>query len=269
MSTKLWDEQRGVIRTTKGGWQINKGVTIHGHSLLDTLLPECSWFQVWILSITGRLPERRLADWTESVWMCMSYPDPRIWCNQVSSLAGTMKCSPVAAASAASMTSDALRYASWAALHAAQWFEENLPRRLNGESVETILSSRPKNAKGCPQVPGFSRPVAVGDERIPVIEKQRIRYGYERGANLTFAYEIHHYLKEHFNEEINGGGYAPAFMLDQGFSSEEIYRFYSMGIQAGAMACYVDAYDKPAETFLPMQCSDINYEGPAHRKFPK
>jgi len=263
-----WDEYRGIIKTTKGGWKIGNGISIHGHSLLDELVPNCSWFQIWILSVTGKLPERRLADWTETVWSCLSYPDPRIWCNQVAALAGTSRCSPVSATSAAVMTSDAMLYASWAAKHAAKFFEDTLPLWTSGKTIEEILSSRPMNSKGCPIVPGFSRPVANGDERIPLVEKQTLRFGFEKGICLQYAYTIHHYLKQNFNEEINGGGYVPAFLLDQGMTPEDIYNFYSMGVQAGAMSCFIDAKLRPPEAFLPMKCDDIEYVGINFRTYP-
>jgi citrate synthase len=267
---RFWDERRGTVRSRKGGWKLGKDVTIHGHSLINELIGSASWFQVWLLSITGRLPERRFADWCEGVWLCLSYPDPRIWCNQVSALAGTLRCTPVAATSAAAMTSDALRYASWAALHTAEFIRDALKRRNeSARSIEELLASQRSDEKGCPQVPGYSRPIAVGDERLSALMRLVHQHGFSVGPHLSLGFEIHAYLKEKHHEQMNAGGFISAFLLDQGMSPQEIYRFYSMGAQAGAIACYVDTFEREGESFMPMRCDDFEYRGAPRRELPK
>jgi citrate synthase len=37
---------------------------------------------------------------------------------------------------------------------------------------------------------------------------------------------------------------------------------------SGVTACYVDAVERPAETFLPLRCDDIDYQGPPPRDVP-
>jgi hypothetical protein len=268
--SELWDRNRGVIRSRKGGWKVGQGVTIHGRSLFDELMGSASWFQVWLLSITGRMFERRVADLCEACWLCLSYPDPRIWCNQVSALAGTMRCTPVAALSAGTLTADSLKYGGWAVSLSARFFGDTLAqRRASGAPLEQLLRAMPVNAAGCPAIPGFHRPVALGDERVAVLGRVLCQLGLAEGEHLRLALEIHAYLKEHHGEEINSGGYIAAALLDLGLSAGEQYRFFSMGAAAGAMACYVDAMDREAESFLPMRCADVDYQGPAPRPFPQ
>src|SRR5262245_12968829 len=123
----FWESLRGNVRSRVGGWKIGGGVTIHGRQLFDELMSgEYSGAQVVTLSVTGKIPERRVADFLEIVWMVGAFPDPRIWCNQVAALAGTMRTSPFAASSAGVLTTDSLQYGGLAALYTAQFFEESM-----------------------------------------------------------------------------------------------------------------------------------------------
>jgi len=85
--TALWDGLRGIIRSRIGGWRVGQDILIHGRGLLSELVGEVSYVQLLVLNVTGRLPERRLADWVEGTFMCLSWPDARIWCNQIATYA--------------------------------------------------------------------------------------------------------------------------------------------------------------------------------------
>jgi citrate synthase len=258
----FWDSQRGVIRSRTGGWKIGKDVVLHGHSLFNELMGRASWCQVWLLSITGRLIERRVADYCEAFWMTMSFPDPRIWCNQVSTLSGTMRCTPVAGVASGTLTSDSRQYAGWAISLAADFLVGVLEKEAGpGFSIEDFLGSLPKNAAGCPVMPGYSRPVALGDERVAVLHRLLVASGIPIGEHLRLALALHHVLLAQHGEQINAGGFMAAFLLDQGFTLPQIYAFFSVAVQAGAIACYVEAMDRPAESFLPMRCDDVDYQG--------
>jgi citrate synthase len=258
----FWDAQRGVIRSRKGGWKIGKDVLLHGHSLFNDLMGSASWCQVWLLSITGRMIERRVADYCEVFWMTMSFPDARIWCNQVSALSGTMRCTPVAGVSSGTLTSDSLQYAGWAISLSADFLARTLRQKTEpGFTIEGFLASRPTNPAGCPVMPGYSRPVALGDERVAVLSRILRSSGIPIGAHLHLALELHHALLARHGEQINAGGYMAAFLLDQDFTVAQIYQFFSTSVQAGALACYIEAMDRPAESFLPMRCDDVDYQG--------
>lgn len=258
----FWDEQRGVIRSRKGGWKIGQDVVLAGHSLFNELMGSASFCQVWLLSITGRLIERRLADLFEAFWMTMSFPDPRIWCNQVSALAGTVRCTPVAGVAAGTSTSDSLQYAGWAISLSAEFLRGAVQRSAEpGFSIADFLESLPRNAAGCPVMPGYSRPVALGDERVAVLHRLVTTSGIPHGEHLRLALALHEALLGGYGEQINAGGFMAAFLLDQDFTPAQIYAFFSVAVQAGAIACYVEAMERPAESFLPMRCEDVDYQG--------
>jgi len=67
---------------------------------------------------------------------------------------------------------------------------------------------------------------------------------------------------------MNINGYMSAFLSDQGFSAQEVYRMFSMLVASGVTACYLDTYRQPAGSFLPLRCEDISYQGPAQRAVP-
>jgi hypothetical protein len=268
--SSFWDAQRGVIRSRKGGWKVGKDVVLHGHSLFNQLMGGASWCQVWLLSITGRLIERRVADLCEAFWMTMSFPDARIWCNQVSALSGTMRCTPVAGVSSGTLTSDSLQYAGWAISLSADFLIGALERQAApGFSIEGFLESLPRNAAGCPVMPGYSRPVARGDERVAVLHRLLASSGIPVGEHLRLALALHDALLSRYDEQINAGGYMAAFLLDQDFTPAQIYAFFSVAVQAGAIACYLDAMERPAESFLPMRCEDVDYQGAPPRSLSR
>jgi hypothetical protein len=269
--TKSWDRNRGTIRTRKGGFIISQGtVYSHGYNLLDELMGNISYFQLLILNATGRLPDRPLADWLEASFFCISYPDARIWCNHIGSLAGTLKATPIAASCAGLLATDSRLYGPQAVVNSAKFITAARALERNGMAVEEIVETLPRRKPdGSLMVPGFNRPVASGDERIPLLEKLTAKLGFEPGAHLRLAYAIEVVLSEKYNESLNSGGYRAAFLSDQGFSVQEIYRVLSTYMNVGITACYAEAADHPGECFFPIRCEDIDYQGYPPRELPQ
>lgn len=270
MATDFWDERRNVIRTRIGGARIGEGtVTSHGYAILDELAGRCSFFQVLILNVTGRLPERRLADWMEATFICLSWPDPRIWCNTIGSFGGTVQTSPVAAVAAGVLASDSRMYGPGTVLPVSDAIVRGLAMKRHGLPVASIVSALNQwPQRKVPAIPGFSRPIATGDERVPVMDRIASDLGFEVGPHLTLAYEIHDFLWEVYGEGINLAGYLIPFLLDQRMTGPEIYRLYALCVNSGVHACYGEAHDNPPETFLSLRCDDIDYQGRSYREMP-
>ncbi len=265
---KPWDEQRGKIRTGIGGWKIGEGVTIHGCSLLGELAGKVSWFEILILNITGKMPEQRLAKWTEAIYSCMSFPDPRIWCNQIGSLAGTMKSSPVSGITAGIHASDSRMYGPGVLAASYDFLSRAMQQYQDGIDVKEIIERQCRRPGTQPIIPGYGRPLATGDERVVVMNDVTEKLGFEWGAYMHLAREIEqHMLKKH-NEGMNLATFIVAFLQDQQWSQKEICRVTWGLVTAGVAACYSEAYDKPAETFLPLRCNDVEYRGVPSRPVP-
>jgi hypothetical protein len=266
----FWNTLRGTINTEKGGWIIGEAVHNHGYSQLDDLVGSASFFQVLLLNVTGKLPKKQLAEWFEALFICLSWPDSRIWCNQIGSLAGTMKASPVAACSAGILASDSRMYGPGTIVAGVSFITSALQQVGNGTSVTHLLENFAKDCHGKSPLPmGYARPIACGDERITAMEGVSTTLGFERGKHLELAYRIEKIMQDNYGEGINLLGYTVAFLSDQGFSATDQTRLLSSMVHSGVQACYAEAADKPPESFFPLQCNDIDYQGTPPRVVPE
>ena len=266
--TTIWDIRRGKVFSRNGGWFAGKGVFCHGYDMMEELVGQMSYMQVVLLNATGRLVDKRLADWFEAIHICLSWPDPRIWCNQIGALGGTLRTTVVAATTAGILAGDSRAYGPKTLLKGVEFIQNALSERKNGYSVPDIVSRECACHGGKPKIMGFARPLAKGDERIPAMEKVAKDLGFCMGEHLLLAYDIEKVLLADFDESMNINAYMSAFLLDQGFSANEVYWSCSVLIASGITACYVDSVTRPPETFLPMCCDDIDYQGPPPREVP-
>ncbi|MCI5164710.1 MAG: hypothetical protein D3903_01155, partial [Candidatus Electrothrix sp. GM3_4] len=140
--TSFWDSHRGFIHTQKGGWVINEAIYNSGYSMLDDLVGKASFFQVLFLNVVGRLPERRLTDWLEAYYICLSWPDARLWAAQVGSLAGSMRTSPVAAVGAGTLAFDSTMYGPGTTMAATEFIITALKKRKAGISAKEIVAEK-------------------------------------------------------------------------------------------------------------------------------
>lgn len=266
--TKAWDHARGVIRSKQGGWFAGRGVFNYDYDMMRDLVGKVSYMQVVALNATGRLPSREFADWLDAAHICSSWPDPRIWCNHVGALAGTMNASVVAATSAGILASDSKSYGPGTMVGSIEFIQQALKRYKQGCTAAKIIEMECDKHGGKPIIMGYARPLAKGDERIEAMERTAMELGFEVGEHLALAYEIEKHLIDKYGEGMNISGYLGAFFADQGYSAEEAYRIGVCVTYSGVTACYIDARNKPANTFLPMRCNDIDYRGTPPRNVP-
>ncbi len=266
---KILNQLRGKIYSSKGGWKIGEGVFSHGFDVMNDLVGNVSYMQVIILNATGRLPDRKVADWVEATHICLSWPDPRIWCNQMGALAGSMRTSVIAATCAGLLANDSRTYGTKPLYTGVEFMKSALSRFQSGISPEHIVNEECAKHGGKPHIMGYARPIAKGDERIPAMERTQKELGLEYGDHQKLAYKIEDILKNKFDESMNINGFMSSFLADQGYSATEVYRIYSILVNSGITACYVDTADKPPESFYPLQCEDINYSGKSIRNLPK
>jgi len=264
--TALWDKYREKTYSRRGGWIIGQGVFNCGYNMMNDLVGEVSYMQVLILNAIGRLPERRLADWVEAIYICLSWPDPRIWCNQIGALNGTMKTSVVSATVAGVLAADSRGYGSKPLIDGVTFIQNAVIDFNKGLSVEQIVSNACTKYGGKPSITGYARPLAKGDERIEAMEYVTKKLGFSIGSHRKLAYQIEAELQDKFSEDMNINGYVSAFLSDHDLSPMEIYQIFAIVVNSGVTACYMDAYDRPAGAFSPLQCDDIEYMGKAARE---
>ncbi|VUD56374.1 hypothetical protein TDB9533_02029 [Thalassocella blandensis] len=259
------DARRGKIISQTGGWFPGKGVYSHGYSMLEELVGEKSYFQILILNATGKLVSSELAQWMEAVYGCLSWPDPRIWCNQIGALAGVARTSAVTATAIGCLATDSRAYGVMPLMEGVGFIQEALLRHRQGMSAEDIVKDATSARGGKPFIVGYIRPIAKGDERLEVMEQVSQKLGFAEGEHLTLAYAIEKVLMEKFDEGMNINGYVSAFLSDQGFTAQEIYQMFAMLVASGVTACYLDTKQQPSEYFLPWRCDDVQYTGPEKR----
>ncbi len=263
--TALWDHNRSVMRSSVGGWKVGEAVYNHGYSMMDDFVGKLSYMQVVMLNATGRLPERHIADWVEQVHICMSWPDSRIWCNQIGALGGTNQTSAIAATCAGLLANDSRTYGTKPIIEGVQFIQSALLQKNESSSVEMIIERECSKHGGNPHIMGYARPIAKGDERIPVMEEVQKNSHIPFGSHQKLAYAISDTLHKKFGENINFNGYCAAVLADLKFSPKEAYLIFNISVSSGITACYVDSMSKPAESFFTQRCEDINYVGKAIR----
>lgn len=262
------EQRRGKIISNTGGWFPGKGVFSHGYSMLEELVGKKTYFQILILNATGKLVDKPFADWVEAIYGCLSWPDPRIWCNQIGALAGAARTSVVAATAMGSLAADSRTYGVFPLIEGVEFIQSALQQQALGLSAQQIVNDIVARHRGKPYIVGYKRPIAKGDERLEVMEKVGRELGFSEGKHLQLAYEIEKVLLADFDEGMNINGYMSAFLSDQGFSAQEVYRMFSMLVASGVTACYLDTYHQPPDSFLPLRCDDIDYQGVTKRAVP-
>lgn len=262
------DQRRGKVISNTGGWFPGKGVFSHGYSMLEELVGEKTYFQILILNSTGKLVDKPLADWVEALYGCLSWPDPRIWCNQIGALAGTVRTSVMAATAMGSLAADSRIYGVFPLLESVAFIRAALVKHQAGATPSAIIQDAFAACTGKPYIMGYRRPIAKGDERLEVMEKVGAKLGFSVGEHMRLAYKIEKTLLAECDEGMNINGYMSAFLADQGFTADEAYQMFAMLVASGVTACYLDTYKRPPNTFLPLRCEDIDYQGTPRRAVP-
>lgn len=262
---KPWDKFHGRIVSQRGGWKVGEGVKCGDFDMMKDLVGKVSYMQVIVLNATGRLPSKALADWIEAVHICLSWPDPRIWCNRIGALAGSSRATCIAGSNLGVLASESTSYGTKTLIGGVEFIQDVFKHVSQGITVEDFIDEEVKKYAGKPYLMGYVRPIAKGDERIPAMEAVTKKLGFDVGEHLSLAYQVEKVVNEKFDETMNINGYMSAFLSDQGYSAQEVYRMFSSFVVSGVTACYTDTADRIEGGFSPLKTSDISYKGAAFR----
>ena len=263
---KFWDSRHQKIVSKSGVWRGGEYVLLHKHDLLNDLLGEVNFMQVLTLCCTGKLVDEKVGQWLDQNFIGISYPDSRIWCNFIGALGGDAGASAPSSACAGILASESKAYGgSLTSLIGMSFIQKARKDYSNGKTVKEIIQDAPRKM-GKPMINGYARPVDKVDERIPPYEKLSEKLGFEIGEHLSLGYKISDYLTHHYNMGMNFGGYANAFLSDQGFTPNEMRVMKSVATYAGILACHVEYESSNGNSFLPLKCEDIIYDGPKIRE---
>jgi hypothetical protein len=265
--TQPWDERRGRIRTALGQWFGGRDIKVRGRWLLQELLPSLSVTQLAVFNITGRLIEPALATWFEKTVFFTSYPDPRIWCNHLGAMAGNGGASPAAAAAVGILAADSRAYGSKLQYLTVRILQDIHERRAAGADWKEALAEAPSR-NGVPDLPGFARPGGVPDERLEPLRRLTAELGFLPGIHQQFVTDLAHYLRHHHRQDMNAAAFGCAFLMDQDFTADDVYRLRTSDVLGGVLACYGGWHGAPEDGFLPLRCNDVGYTGTAPRTLP-
>lgn len=269
----FWLNNVGKITSYKGGWRIGEAVYNHGYKMMQELVGKKTYFQVLVLNTIGKMPSESFSKWLEASFICLSWPDPRIWCNQIGALAGTIGASCPSAIAGGILAADSRMYGAGTMKACMDFIYKAGEQQRSGYSVSQIveaeLDERSKVLSSKPVIVGYSRPIASGDERVSAMIRVGESLGLVNGEHEKLCIEIHNYLDTHHQEGLNVAGYCAAVLADNGYSPIEVERLFSSWVQSGVHACFAEAADNRRLSFLPLRCSDIDYRGPEIRELPE
>lgn len=263
------DKHREKLIERNGGWVVGEGVFSHGENLLQGLLGNKSYFHLLMLNATGQFPEDKLCQWLEASFICLSWPDPRIWCNTIGAYGGSARATVLASTVAGILGSDSSMYGTGFYPVLVKYLEEMLVLHKQGMSAEEIVDQEVAKTKGRVKMLGFARPIAKGDERVVEMLAYAKKLDFVNGEYITLALDIERYLLEKYDESLNIGGYIACFLLDQNFNAQQIYNLLAIYVNSGITACYQAELEKDEGHFLPMRCDDISYIGVQPRELPE
>lgn len=273
-----WEEnwQTGV-----GAWIAGESVVMHGKNILQSMQGK-SWTEMMLFAITGKEINANQANFLDEVLVLSGcIPDPRLWNNRIAALAGTARSSSTLALGVATIASDATVYGFQPAVGAFLMFREILEKLKQGNNLRDLLSARLAERKKAERgsaakgknrtidcLPGYGRPIAKGDERIPPLMNVLERYGFHEGESIKLAYAIQNQLHEMgYKLNLNLGGLISAIGVDQKLGVQEFLHYVTYCFYPGLMVCYDDAIGHPEGSFFPMRCEQIDYKGQSERQW--
>lgn len=267
-STRYWDARRHKVYSSAGGWMMGEGAYSYGHNLLSGIVGEHSYMQIHVLNVTGKMPAREIADWIEAVFIFQSWPDSRIWCNQIGALGGDAKSPDAAAIAAGIQAAHSEIYGGGTIIKGCAFLHSAYAKRQQGMSVADIVEDEVSRRRGRPDITGFARPLVKGDERVDILWRYARDLGFPVGEYEKLAKEIENYLQAEYDERMNMNGVVAAFGTDQGFTPRQLKNISATIVSSGIAACYVDNLHRPHGSFLPLRCDDIEYVGKPVREMP-
>ena len=233
---------------------------------LFTELRDVRWMELFLLGITGRRFDERQIRLFEAIWsLGTSYPDPRIWNNRIMSLAGTTRSTANLGTAAAMAVSEASIYGRRPDVRSIDFLLRTAKKLNSGLDLWQMLKDELTKYRG---IPGYGRPLTNRDERIqPVCEVAR-ELGFGDGAHLRLIFRIEELLiANRYRMRMNAAALGAALAADQGLSVREYYMYLIPSFLGGMLPCYIEAFDRPEGTFLPLSCDQLAYEGRSVRRW--
>ena len=244
--------------TSMGAWFAGDKVIFRGKNL-HTELKDMEWMELYLYGITGRRFSKAQMKVFHAMWTYTSYPEPRLWNNRVTALAGTVRSTPTLALSAATAVSEASIYGHRPNARAIDYFIRTQKKLDQGHQLIDCIKDEFKKYRN---IYGFGRPLNREDERNPHFLSLLKELGLDKGPHLKIALETDELLRSgRWRMQVNITGLDAAVSADMGLSPREHHLFSTFCFAAGMPPCYLDAREKPEGAFFPVRCDRIEYSG--------
>jgi len=244
--------------TDMGAWFPEGRVVLRGKDVLSEL-NNCRWMEYHVFAITGK-ESSRLARLIEGIWsISTSFPDPRLWNNRVSALAGTARSTGVLAIAAGVAVSEATIYGLRPIKGAIDFLYRVDRKREQGSSIEELVKAELRRYRA---VYGYGRPLVRSDERVAPLMNFAKSLGAGNGKYIKLAFEIEDYLKNsRLKYQMNIAAVAAGLLADEGVLPQEEYYYAALSFVSGMFPCYIDALSKPEGAFFPLRTDRLEFKG--------
>ncbi len=256
----------GAFRTAVGAAFPGERAVFRGRDLHAEVMHGTTFLQLCALAVGHELTADQAA-LLDTVMVSTSYPDARIWCNRVASLAGSTRSTPTLALAAAHAAADARIYGRGNEHRAVAFLQRTLTAVRAGSDLDIALSEQIRTYGS---LPGFGRPLHNGDERIIPWMRAARQYGAHDGDHVRLAFTIDERLKTSGKPlRMNAGGLVAAFGADFGFTPRQWAIMLFPGFLAGMSPCYLEALEKPVGAVFAARCDQVEYTGAPARTWDR
>ena len=251
-------------QTTMGKWFAGERVVFRGKDLHHEL-GHMSWLELYLFSITGKEYTRAQLTVLNAIWTFTSFPDPRLWNNRVTALAGTARSTPTLALSAGMAMSEATIFGHKPSVRAISFIKKAKRLCDEGQDIKAIIEMELQDRR---VIGGFGRPLYRSDERISHLLRVVKENDMDKGPHVSLAFEVERQLLAgRWRMRMNIAGFGAAIAADLDFSPREFHLFKVPCFIAGMVPCFVEAQQKTEGSFFPFRCSTIEYKGVARKKW--
>ncbi len=250
---------------SEDNWQTRMGAAFGGERVvfrgqdLHVDLKDLSWMELYLFGITGRRFTPTQIKVLNAIWVYTSYPDPRIWNNRVTALAGTTRSTAALGIGAAVAVSEASIYGRRPDIRAIDFLQRAKQRLDSGEKLIEVIEEELRRHRG---IAGYGRPLTRTDERIPPMQALLRETGMDVGPYVRLCVDVEGALLDaRLRMHMNIAALYAAVALELGFTPRQYYLFMIPSFLAGMLPCSIEASEKSEGTFFPLRCDRLAYEG--------
>jgi citrate synthase len=235
-----------------------EGAILRGRDIFEEFGSH-QWMEFMVFAATGK-DSPKIARLLDALWIiCTSYPDPRLWNNRVSALAGTARSTGVLAIAAGISVSEATIYGLRPIQGATDLLYRFKKKLDEGHELKNLIKTELKNHRA---VFGYGRPLASGDERISPLMDFARSINADKGTYIKLAFEISDFFKKsRYKYQMNIAAVAAGLVADHGVTAKEFYYLATLCFTGGMFPCYVDAINHQEGTLFPLSTKRIKYTG--------